>query len=143
MKALPSHIKDTTHMLKTIEQWNNEGPFPDAHLVTLDVVGLYTNIPHNEIKEAVSSFLESGHYQGKIPPLNTIMDIINFVLDNNFFSFENKFYHQIFGTAMGTPMAPTVANLFMGWLEKKLLANSPVIIEERWWKRFIDDIFLL
>ena len=69
VKALPSHIKDTTHMLKTIEQWNNEGPFPDAHLVTLDVVGLYTNIPHNEIKEAVSSFLESGHYQGKIPPL--------------------------------------------------------------------------
>ena len=44
---------------------------------------------------------------------------------------------------MGTPMAPTVANLFMGFLESKLLENSPIRIDPALWKRFIDDIFLL
>ena len=143
VKSLPSYVKDTTHMLKTIEEWNHDGPFPDAHLVTLDVVGLYTNIPHKEIEEAIASYLETGQMNGKIPPLSTIMEIVNFVLSNNFFSFEGKSYHQIYGTAMGTPMAPTVANLFMGWLEKKLLDNSPVTIEMKHWKRFIDDICIL
>ena len=44
---------------------------------------------------------------------------------------------------MGTPMAPAVANLFMGWLERKILENSPVTLTQNQWKRFIDDIFVL
>ena len=52
-------------------------------------------------------------------------------------------YHQVSGTAMGTPMAPTVANLFMGFLESNLLESSPIRINPDFWKRFIDDIFLL
>ncbi|KAL8574258.1 hypothetical protein ACOMHN_063665 [Nucella lapillus] len=44
---------------------------------------------------------------------------------------------------MGTPLAPSAANLFMGWLEQQLLEKSPVPINIDTWKRFIDDIFLL
>ena len=44
---------------------------------------------------------------------------------------------------MGTPMAPAVANLFMGWLMRKILENSPVTLTKNQWKRFIDDIFVL
>ena len=40
-------------------------------------------------------------------------------------------------------MAPSIANLFMGWLEARFLHSSPVHIDEDTWKRFIDDIFLL
>ena len=44
---------------------------------------------------------------------------------------------------MGTPMAPAIANLFMGWLESQILEHSPVHIHQDFWKRFIDDIFVL
>ena len=44
---------------------------------------------------------------------------------------------------MWTPLAPSAANLFMGWLEARLLASSPVPVSQDTWKRFIDDIFLL
>ena len=40
-------------------------------------------------------------------------------------------------------MAPSAANLFMGWLEAQLLASSPVPVSQDTRKRFIDDIFLL
>ena len=42
---------------------------------------------------------------------------------------------------MGTKMAPTYANLFMGKLEEKLneLGKPNIIL----WKRFIDDIFII
>ena len=50
-------------------------------------------------------------------------------------------YHQVQGTAMGTKMAPSYANIFMAELEEQLLANYP--IEPALWKRFIDDILCI
>ncbi|KAL8584170.1 hypothetical protein ACOMHN_034856 [Nucella lapillus] len=44
---------------------------------------------------------------------------------------------------MGTPLAPAVANLFMAWLEERLLDSSPVPVSAEFWGRFIDDIFVL
>ena len=44
---------------------------------------------------------------------------------------------------MGSPMAPTYANIFMAMLDRKLLKQAPqglIIIE---WIRFIDDIFAI
>ena len=42
---------------------------------------------------------------------------------------------------MGTRMAPAYANLFMGDLERKLLAQSP--LKPFIWWRYIDDIFMV
>ena len=42
-------------------------------------------------------------------------------------------YLQLHGTAMGTKMAPAYANLFMGDLEQKLLAQSP-LKPLVWWR---------
>ena len=59
----------------------------------------------------------------------------------NNFEFENNYYLQLHGTAMGTKMAPAYANLFMGDLEQKLLAQSP-LKPLAWWC-YIDDIFMI
>ena len=44
---------------------------------------------------------------------------------------------------MGTKMAPSFANIFMGALEQTLLSSSPNHLIPLLWKRFIDDIFLI
>ena len=66
---------------------------------------------------------------------------MNLVLKHNVFEFDEKFYLQIQGTAMGTKMAPAYANLFMGRLEAQLINQAPEFIYT--WKRFIDDIFII
>ena len=141
---LPSHIKDTTDMLQIINKWNIEhGPFPkNTKLVTIDVVNLYGSIPHDEMLDAIRFYLNTTPPTGR-PPTNTILTVAEHVLTNNTFSFEGQTYKQIQGTAMGTPMAPAAANLFMGHLETKLLETSPVPVKDTFWKRFIDDVFLL
>ena len=141
---LPSYIKDSTHVLNIIEDWNRRlGPFPEGtRLVAIDVVGLYTNIPHEDIEVSVTHFL-SEFPQLNIPPANVIVDVMNHILKNNTFVFEGKIYKQIHGTAMGTPMAPAIANLFMGWLEKRLIEGSPFPIDIDLWRRFLDDILML
>jgi hypothetical protein len=50
-------------------------------------------------------------------------DLLNIVLTKNYFQFADKMFHQVQGTAMGTKMAPSYANLFMAELEEKLLEN--------------------
>ena len=66
---------------------------------------------------------------------------MNLVLKHNVFEFDEKFYLQIQGTAMGTKMAHAYANLFMGRLETKLINLASEFIHT--WKRFIDDIFII
>ncbi|KAL8581298.1 hypothetical protein ACOMHN_028324 [Nucella lapillus] len=142
--SLPSYIQDTTDMLSTLQLWNIKfGPFDDkTRLVTIDVVGLYSNIPHEDMNTAVQSFVSQCGLTNGLP-VQQLLEVMNHVLTNNAFCFDGKFYKQKMGTAMGTPMAPAVACLFMGWLEKQLLSNSPVPILIEIWKRFIDDIFIL
>ena len=45
---------------------------------------------------------------------------IHFILQNNNMKFDNEFYNQIKGTAMGTIFAPTYATLSMGYFKIKL-----------------------
>ena len=47
--------------------------------------------------------------------------LIEVILTNNVFGFNNKCYHQVHGTAMGTKMAPAYANLFMSRWEQRFL----------------------
>lgn len=58
----------------------------------------------------------------------------------NNFEFNGEYYQQTSGTAMGTHMAPTYANLFMGHLESHLYQNFSY--KPTHWMRYIDDIFL-
>ena len=122
--------------------YQDYGPFGDGvRLVTIDAIGLYTNIPHQDVLTELRFHVNSMP-QTNIPPTERVADIANHVLSSNVFSFEDDYFQQIFGTAMGTPMAPSVPNLHF-WLDAQLRASSPVPVSQDTWKRFIDDIFLL
>ena len=44
---------------------------------------------------------------------------------------------------MGTKMAHSYANIFMGYLKQSFLLSLPEDKKPFLWKRFIDDIFLI
>ena len=75
-----------------------------------------------------------------------ILEGIDIVLKNNTFMFNGNHYLQTSGTAMGTKMAPTYANLTLGFLEEKLYQQSEVTHGKEYrkyledhWNRFLDD----
>ena len=77
----------------------------------MDVNSLYPNIDHEEGAEACCEYLLQYH----ISPLLSkfLLQLIYLVLKCNTLSFDSRFFNQIKGTAMGTPMAVNFANLFM------------------------------
>ena len=132
-----SYVKDTNHFLSRI---GNIGTIPEgAILCTVDVVGLYPSIPHGEGLEAVREALDRRENPGVAT--DTLAGLASLVLENNYFEFNDRFYKQKLGTAIGTKFAPAYANLFMTRLEERLMdtfADKPLV-----WMRFIDDIFFI
>ena len=113
----------------------------NAILASLDVTSLYTNIPNGEGIQATASYLLKYRSPNENPTSTSLCKLLELVLTTNNFRFDNKEYLQIGGTAMGTKLAPSFANLFMGYFEDKFVYSyhlQPFI-----WKRFIDDIFFV
>ena len=134
---LPSFVKDTNDFLNKLLTISNLPA--NSLLVTLDVSSLYTNIPHNEGINACDHFLRTSSHN--TIPTGTLCDLIRMILTMNNFSFNDNHYLQIHGTAMGTKMAPSFANLFLGFFEANALKNAP--FQPHIWFRYIDDIFMI
>ena len=105
--------------------------------LSLDVVSLYTNIPHEGGMLSVQSILESREH--RIPSTETLMKLLECVLKMNNFMFNNKHYLQVQGTAMGTRVAPTYANIYMDAFEHKHVYTYHKAPKH--WFRFIDDVW--
>ena len=58
------------------------------------------------------------------------------------FLFNGSFYNQIDGVAMGSPLTPVLANLFIRHHEKQWLGNFPGS-EILFYRRYVDDTFCL
>ena len=134
VEALPSHLKDTTDYLQKMESMN---PLPSGTiLVSMDVTSLYTNIPHNDGIEACREAWDQRAV--KEQPTECLVQLLTLVLKHNNFTFNGEHFLQINGTAMGTKMAPSYANIFMGKLEKLIIQSAPH--KPLSWFRFIDDV---
>ena len=61
-----------------------------------------------------------------------IIELLGFYLHNTYFSFQNKFYEQVEGVAMESPVSPIVVNLYMSTLKGKLSVPplSPQAMDE-------------
>ena len=70
-----------------------------------------------------------------------IMGLLEFCMRSTYFTFRGKFYEQVEGTVMGSPISPIVANLYVENFENRALQSSinPPLL----WKRFVDDTFVI
>ena len=111
-----SYIKDTSDFIQKISSIELEENY---WLFTMDVTILYTNIPHDEGINCIRELLNSKRQNG-LPRNDNLIKMLELVLKLNNFTFNSEHYLQINGTAIGTRVAPTYANLFMDSIEKKV-----------------------
>ncbi|CAJ0968324.1 unnamed protein product [Ranitomeya imitator] len=138
---IKSYLKDTSDFLKSL--WDL-GPISEGCLlVTMDVNSLYTSVNHEDGIRAVMSFL-TEHTNFSHQQRDFCRDILTLILTKNFFIFEDQFFIQKRGTAMGSNMAPPYANIFMDSFEKAYVYSHPSFQSSvSYWRRYIDDVFLI
>lgn len=85
----------------------------------MDIDSLYTNIDITEGIQAIKNiFLK---YPDSKRPDKGLPDLLHINLTHNDFEFNNKYYLQVKGTAMGKKFAPAYANIFMAQWEEGAL----------------------
>ena len=135
-KLAKSYIKDTSHFLQEIQKIEIH---PGDIIATVDITALYTNIPHEDGIHKVKEFLKK--HDAPQAELILVETLLEHILKKNYFEFNNEYYLQISGTAMGTRCAPNYAIIFMAELEEDFFTT--LTLQPKIWKRFIDDIFMI
>ena len=74
---------------------------------------------------------------------NDFRDLLNLATKESFFTFNNKFYIQVDGVAMGSPLGPILANNFLSRHEENWLNKCPIEFRPSFYRRYVDDIFVL
>ena len=107
------------------------------------MVGLYTNIPHEEGIKSLKAALDKR--KNADVSSDFLAKLLSLVLKYNIFKFDGKLYQQQIGTAMGTRVAPTMANIFMASIDNLIQNTSRTenLNHIHFYKRFIDDIFII
>jgi hypothetical protein len=129
-------------LVKQLHNWSEQHWSRETLLCTIDVADLYTMIPQVEGVLSLKKMLD--HLQLKrVEGLNveTILRLSRFVMQNNYFSYEGRYYRQIRGGAMGSPLTLTMANCYMYFFEQEIVRQ--VHNSHGLYFRFIDDIFLV
>ena len=80
----------------------------------VDIKSMYSNIIIEEGIEAFEEALEKRcNERKKALPTSFLIELLGYVLKSNVFEFNGEYCLQIIGTAMGTRVAPTFANIYM------------------------------
>jgi hypothetical protein len=137
MRQQKTFIADSTSMVRLLESLpipisKRRGPIS---IFVYDVISLYPSIPLELALKMIFSLLLRFGLDSHA--CYVLVEILEFILKNNYISFKDRIWLQIFGTAMGTSAAPVFASLFMAELEQPWLEEFESIFHII--KRFLDD----
>ena len=128
-------VKDTFEFIDVLRSH----PVPaSAHMCSFDVVSLFTNVP---LEETINICLDVLYRNDEVdtPWISetAFRELMLLVTTGVEFSFSDIMYRQVDGVAMGSPLGPVLANVFVGYCES-------LIAEQLWpalYVRFVDDSF--
>ena len=106
-------------------------------MVSFNVKSLFTNVP---LEKTIDIILRRIYHDKEININITKKDMTDLLLlctKNVHFTFEGKIYIQIDSVAMGSSLAPVLADTFMVELERIVVPTLATHL--RFWRRYVDD----
>ena len=104
---------------------------------------LFTNIPLQEtIDLCVENLFQDRTHVDNLSK-DSFRELLTRTMSESLILFDQEFYKQHDGVTMGSPLGPTLANVFLCYHEKIWLQNCPSEFKPVIYRRYVDDTFLL
>ena len=134
-------IKDSFQFVAEITDVKDADSYKMA---SFDITSLFTNIPLDETINIILNLIFPNE-DDRFMNFNKkqFKKLLELAVKDNVFLFNEGLYSQIDGVAMGSPLGPAFANIFMSYYEKIWLSNCPSEFKPVLYKRYVDDTFLL
>ena len=126
--SFSSEIRDQDHTL---------------HMASFDVQSLFTNIPLDETIDICVEKVFNKKRKIKGLLKRHFKELLSFSVKSSCFLFNGVYYKQTDGVSMGSPLGPTLANMFLAYHEDIWLENCPLQFRPKYYRRYVDDIFLM
>ena len=112
-------------------------------MASFDVKSLFTNIPLDETISIIVNkcFYNTSRFHGFT--VDQFTRLLNLSVKNCHFLFDGVLYKQVDGVAMGSPLGPLFANIFLSFHEKSWLADCPSNFKPLFYRHYVDDCFLI
>ena len=109
---------------------------------SLDVDLLFTNIPLDEAINICTNTTYSE--QDVIEDINKeeFRNLLSLPTKKSYFIFNEVLYKQEDRVVMGSPLGPTLANVFLCFYVRKWLEKCPLEFEPVFYRRYVDNIFV-
>ena len=123
MGKSPHHIQSTGDFVSKAKKFTLQ---MGECLTSYDVISLFTSVPIDPTLDIINDLLiKDGKLNDRTVFLvQNILELLGFCLHNTFFSFQNKFYEQVEGAPMESPVSSIVGNLYMECFERKALRSA-------------------
>ena len=112
-------------------------------MVSLDVVSLFTKVPTDETLAVVRDKLAADLLleERTCIPIDNLMEMLTFCVETTDFGMGSDIYWQEEWLAMGSPLSPVLANIYMEYFEEMALGSTS--LKPCMWLRYVDDTFIL
>jgi len=133
-------IDNSTSFAKEITSLNFQQP---VIMASFDVESLFTNVPLQETTELITKTLDTYSLNKFGLNKDNFKKLLETTAHHSVFTFEDCLYTQTDGVAMGSPLGPSYANAFLSYHEQNWLEKCPPEFRPLYYRRYIDDTFLL
>jgi len=112
-----------------------------TRMMTLDIKDMYVNLPTEGILTAAKTGLQKT--ANSLEMNKQVMILLSIIMEQNCFQYNKQCYKPQKGTAMGSPLSGYLAEIYIQEIEetdvKQWLESKEII----YYKRYVDDIFIL
>ena len=99
--------------------------FDCAHYMTsFDIESLFTNIPLEETIDIYVDELFENYLKVNNLTKESFRSLLDSATLDSFFICDGKYYKQKDGVAMGSPLGPTLSNVFLCHFEEQWMSDS-------------------
>lgn len=145
LKALSISDYDITNSFEVKSVFDGMTIQDTDTIVSFDVVSLYTNVP---INKTIGYINDHWNEIAQYTTLNNhhYFTTLRYILNNNFIKFNNNFFKQIRGVAMGNNLSAPIANITMNMVLNdristwnKKFPKTPI----KCLRKYVDDLIII